>query len=287
MEQLELVLKDDLETLVPAMIAFNNEELMKQVNEILPRYMNAVYTDDDIAQAKEDRARLNAFIKSIDGVRKSVKARYLVPLSEFTEKVNEVISAVEQATGKIGDVITAYDEKCRAEKKAAVTEYFNGVIGDLAPVVPYEKIEDARWYNATAKLKAVYTAIDDKIKKIHEDLGVIEQLGAENAEGLKLYYFRTLNLSAALQENERIKQEKAAIEQMRRQKEEQAQSAAITAEEEQEQAQVQEETGMPKAPPMYVLQFEVKATAAQLQALKACLVENGIKYTAIKKGKEE
>lgn len=37
MSQLELVLKDDITQLIPAMIAWNNKELMAQVNEILPQ----------------------------------------------------------------------------------------------------------------------------------------------------------------------------------------------------------------------------------------------------------
>ena len=66
MAQLELVLKDDIEKLIPAMIAWNNTVLMAEVEAILPRYQNQVYTEDNIAQAKEDRAKLNSFIKVLD-----------------------------------------------------------------------------------------------------------------------------------------------------------------------------------------------------------------------------
>ena len=167
MEQLEVIIKDDVAKMIPAMIAWNNEELLERVqNEILPRYMNLVYTDEDITQAKEDRAALNAWIKSLDEKRLEIKKIYSGPLDKFTEQVKEVIAAVKQATDRIGEIITTHDNKAKAEKKAEIVKYFNEVIGDLADLVPYEKIEDTKWYNATSKFKATAKAIDEKVGKI-------------------------------------------------------------------------------------------------------------------------
>jgi len=116
MSQLELILKDDVSKLIPAMIAWNNKELMAQVNEILPRYLNAEY-GDDISQAKEDRTALNNFIKTLNSKRLEIKKVYTAPLDKFTEEVNEVIAAVTKATDRIGEIITTAENKVKAEKK--------------------------------------------------------------------------------------------------------------------------------------------------------------------------
>ena len=89
MSQLELILKDDVSKLIPAMIAWNNKELMAQVNEILPRYLNAEY-GDDISQAKEDRTALNNFIKTLNSKRLEIKKVYTAPLDKFTDRKSVV-----------------------------------------------------------------------------------------------------------------------------------------------------------------------------------------------------
>lgn len=259
MSQLELVLKDDLTKLIPAMIAWNNKELMAQVNEILPRYLNAEY-GDDIAQAKADRTALNNFIKTLNAKRLEIKKAYTAPLDKFTAEVNEVIAAVEQATNRIGEIISAAENKAKAEKKAEIVKYYSEVIGDLADLVPYEKIEDAKWYNATAKIKATCKEIDEKIKKIHDDLTVIESLGAADADSLKLFYFRTLNLAQTIEENNRLKADRAKVAELNV-----TQKAVASDDEETE----------------ITIRFEVKGSAEDFKKLAAFLNENNIEYKKI------
>lgn len=261
MEQLEVIIKDDVAKMIPAMIAWNNEELLERVqNEILPRYMNLVYTDEDITQAKEDRAALNAWIKSLDEKRLEIKKIYSGPLDKFTEQVKEVIAAVKQAIDRIGEIITTHDNKAKAEKKAEIVKYFNEVIGDLADLVPYEKIEDTKWYNATSKFKATAKAIDEKVGKIREDLTVIDSLGAADTDGLKLFYFRTLNLAQTIEENKRLKEDRAKVAEL---------NAAQRAENSDS-----EETEI-------TIRFEVKGSAEDFQKLAAFLNENNIEYRKI------
>lgn len=260
MEQLEVIIKDDVAKMIPAMIAWNNKELMAQVNEILPRYLNAEY-GDDISQAKEDRTALNNFIKTLNSKRLEIKKVYTAPLDKFTEEVNEVIAAVTKATDRIGEIITTAENKAKAEKKAEIVKYFNEVIGDLADLVPYEKIEDTKWYNATAKIKATTKAIDEKIAKIREDLTVIDSLGANDTNGLKLFYFRTLNLAQTIEENKRLKEDRAKVAELN------AVQKAATSDGE-------EETEI-------TIRFEVKGSAEDFQKLAAFLNENNIEYRKI------
>mgnify|MGYP003500856375 CR=1 FL=1 len=262
MAQFELVLKDDIAKLIPAMLAWNNKEIMAQVNEILPRYMSVEY-GDDIDQAKADRTTLNNLTKRMNEWRLEIKKEYTAPLDKFTAEVNEVIEAVSKATERIGEIIAAHDNKIKSEKKAEIVKYYKSVIGDLADLVPYEKIEDTKWYNATSKYKKVYAEIDKIIAKIHEDLTVINSLGADDTEGLKLFYFRTLNLVDALNENERIKQEKAKI-------------GALS-----EANSVDKQTDSDEKDEVFTIRFEVKGTQKELAKLAKFLRDNGIEYSKI------
>lgn len=269
MEQLELVLKDDLEKLIPAMIAWNNTELMASVQAILPKYQNQVYTDDNIAQAKEDRATLNAFIKALDSERLEIKKRYTAPLDKFTTEVKEVISAVQTVVDKIGSTITEFDEKRRLEKKTQIVEYFTSQIGDLAGLVTYQSIEDSKWYNATANFKKICSEIDEKLSKINEDLSVIENLNTTDKDGLKAFYFRSLNLALAIQENDRLLKERALIEERKAKANELADKPNAQ--------EIAKETETE-----FTIRFEVTGTATEFQNLKKFLKDNKIKYKAIK-----
>ena len=267
MEQLELVLKDDLEKLIPAMIEWNNSELMAKVEAILPRYQNQVYTDENIAQAKEDRAKLNAFAKALDSERLEIKKRYTAPLDKFTTEVKNVIGAVEAVANKIGAIITEYDEKRRLEKKTQIVEYFTSKIDDLAGLVTYARLEDSKWYNATVSLKKIYAEIDEKLAKIHDDLSVIEALNSVDKDGLKAFYFRSLNLALAIQENERLLKERALIEERK------AQVSYSTPKSTAQQEEAREVE--------FTIRFEVTGTTTEIQNLKKFLQDNKIKYKAV------
>lgn len=261
--QLELVLKDDLTKLIPAMIAWNNAELMTSVKAILAQYESVDY-GDDIAQAKADRTRLNNFTKSLNERRIEIKKVYSAPLDKFTAEVNEVIDEVKTVSDKISGIIAAHDDKIKAEKKAEIVKYYASVIGDLAELVPYEKIEDSKWYNATSKLKAICAEIDSKVTKIREDLSVIDSLGADDANSLKLFYFRTLNLAEALKENERIKQDKAKIAELN-----------ATQKEANNESDEDGETEI-------TIRFEVTGSAEDFKKLAQFLNDNHIEYRKIK-----
>ena len=277
MEKMELVLQSDLESMIPAMIAWNNEELMAQVKELLVQYDNTVYDESNITQAKEDRARLNKFADALNSERLAIKKRYVAPLDKFTAEVNEVVGAVNSASMRIVAVVTEYDAKKRAEKRRKVQEHYDVAIGDLRDCVPYERLEDTRWYNASVSLKSATTEIDVALERIRNELIAIDALQSPDDAQIKAYYFRTLSLAQALQENERLKEERRRAE---------AYSARVQA------AQAQQETSevtvnietsgcTQAAPKLLTVRFAVQATAEQLKALKAFLTAHKMDFKPI------
>ena len=68
-QELALIMKTPVEELIPAMLAWNNTELLEAVEQALKQYEGLEYTDEQIAAAKSDRAVLNAFVKSLNDER--------------------------------------------------------------------------------------------------------------------------------------------------------------------------------------------------------------------------
>jgi membrane protein involved in colicin uptake len=68
-------------------------------------------------------------------------------------------------------------------------------IGDLAEVLPFEKIFDSRYLNQTYKLATAQKEIVDKIDTVKTDLETIDSLDSKYKLNAKDVYIKTLDLS--------------------------------------------------------------------------------------------
>ena len=79
-QELTVVLERPIEELIPAMLNWNNAELMAQVKTLLTQYEGIVYSEEQIGEAKKDKAQLNAFIKALNDERIRIGKIYTSPL---------------------------------------------------------------------------------------------------------------------------------------------------------------------------------------------------------------
>lgn len=279
--ELALVLKTPIEELIPQMIAFNNEELLARVEHYLTQYEGITYDDSAIGVAKKDRTQLNAFCKALNDERIRIGKIYSEPYNKFKSEVDVVIDRVKAVTVKIDQQIKAYEADRQAKRQNEITEYFNSVVGDFAGLIPYEKIHRAEWLNVSTSMKSIKEDIDTVLTNAKNALVAIEALGSPDEHIIKAYYFRTLNLSGALLENERLKKERAAVAELKARQE--AAQAVASAEQvvSQPVAPVKTEKPNVETSAMQTIRFAVTATIEQFKALHKFLVDNHIKYSKI------
>lgn len=269
--ELTLALATPIEDLVPKMIAFNNTELLAAVEEMLSAYDGVVYDDEHISDAKQDRSTLNAFSKALNDERIRIGKLYNSPYEKFKAQVDEVIDRVKVASAKIDEQVKAYEDKKRAEKQDEIIEYFKSVIGEFSGCIPYERVHQSKWLNASTTMKSVKAEIDAIITNAKSALIAISALGSQDEELIKAFYFRTLDLSAALNENNRLKKEREAAAELKA-RQEAAQPAAV---------EVKAETPA-QAPKLQTVKFAVTGTVEQLKALQHYLRENKLDYKPIR-----
>lgn len=283
MATMELVLSTPIEQLAPKLIAWNNAELLAQVKERLETYKGKIYDDNSIAEAKDDRATLNNFAKSLDSERIRIGKVYSTPYDKFKKEVDEVVSAVKSVALTIDEQVKAYETKQQEKKLAEIKQYFEETVPDaLKPFITYEKIHNVKWLNVTVKMPAVKKEIDATFEKIAQELETIEALKSEDEIELKTTYFSTLSLTEAIKTNERRKAERQRVIE--------AQKAAAerkAAEEKAVQQQVAQPAQKPEIPqeqnePKFSISFKVTGTAEQINALDAYLKANNLKYEIIK-----
>ena len=273
MNELSLVLNKPVEELVPLMISWNNAELLTAVKNQLEGYKGIQYSDEQIGVAKKDKATLNSFVKALNNERIRIHKVYIAPYDKFKSEVDEVCAAVNEVICEIDKQVKDYEASCKAKKQEKVTNYFASVIGDLKEFIPYEKIHNETWLNASKSMKSIQSEIDDIVNNAKNALVAIEALHSEDEALIKAYYFRTLDLGNALLENDRLKEERSKIEKS---------SQPPVKEEIKPNNEVVAELAINKQPNIKSVKFEVFGTLDQLKALKQFLIQNNIKYSAIK-----
>lgn len=278
---MEFVMGSSLETL-PKTIDFNFGELKVQLAESLELYRGLVVTEDGIKGAKEDRAKLNKLREALESKRKEVKRECMAPYTDFEAKVKELVGLIDQPIAAIDAQLKEYEEKRRAEKRAAVKEIYDNTIGTLYPLLPFEKLWRDEWYNTSMSMKKIRDAVIEAETKAASDLEVLATVESEFAEAVKLKYLETLDLSAALAERARLQ---AQAERLR---EYEAQRTAQAEEQHTEEQTPDPVAGAVGQKPneigeetIYLLRFECQITRDQAAELSAWLKARNIKYRRI------
>lgn len=217
-EKMEFRLINPTEDGFLRVIKWNKEELEAAVRHKISAYQNVVYTEDNMKQAKEDRAELNRLAKAIEERRKMVKKIINEPYDVFEAELKEVLALIQEPVGIIDRQVKAFEDQQKEEKKKRIRSAYDEVIGDLGQVLPFEKVFDSRYLNQTYKLATAQADIKAKVEKVRTDLETIDSLESKYKLNAKDVYIRTLDLSKALAENKRLSDLEEKLEAERRRK---------------------------------------------------------------------
>ncbi len=273
---MEVRLTPAIEQVIPPQISFNFEEIKSELAGKLQVYQNMVVTESGIREAKADRANLNKFKAALADSRKAVKAQWNQPLSDFEGKMKELERMVDEPIGAIDRQVKAYDEAKKQDKRQQIELFFEGAVGDLEEVLPLSKIWNDRWLNATYPMKDIEKEIVERIRKTHSDIGIIVAMQLPCCDQMLSTYLETLDMSRAMEEKHKYEQAQKAKAQAK-----QAEPAPSSpAEQPVAEAVVNtpQEAAGEAIPELRVLDFRVWVTPEQMQALKAFLVQNHIRY---------
>lgn len=301
METTEIRMITDLDKAVPQSLDFNFEEVKTWLSENLAAYRNMVVTEDAIAAAKTDKAKIRKISSAISEQRIAVKKRYLEPYQVFEANMKELSGMCDEASKNIDDQLKKFEEQRKAQKRNDLLAFYQT---QNAPAwLTFERIENPRWMNVTFSMDEAHKEITEKVSAINADIESISGFDAEFADEMLLEYRKTLNASGAIQrgnELRRMKQERErriaeqkAVEKARTAEREEAErrraEAAIAAKQAREAAEMAEQTEepmqepaeQPEEEPVQILDFRVYVTQEQKIALRDWLKENKIRVTRV------
>lgn len=192
---------------------FDADELKKQIAEKTEPYTKLVVTADTLKDAKDIRASLNKEKTALDTERKEVEKEYKKPLTEFTNKVKEVLGLYDAAIANIDKQTKAIDEERIKKKQEHLHKLYDENIGIYAEFLPFEKVKRPQWDNATYKDIDILHDISGDKTKIMGDLDVLKALDSEIYDELiKKYKASGNDLATAIKANQDYIQAKQLAE---------------------------------------------------------------------------
>ena len=186
---------------LPEVIEFNYDELKKEITEKAEKYMNLVYTEDQIREAKKDVAVLRKFTKALSDERIRVKKECMKAVEPFEEKVKELCGIVDESICNIDKQVKEYEDQKKKDKYNEIRDFFEEL--EKPEWLTLLQIFDEKWLNASTSYKSIQEAIVSEIARIKEDLSTIEKTLEFSFEATEVYK-DTLDITKAIQEGHRL-----------------------------------------------------------------------------------
>ena len=203
-EKMEIRLVNPTEDGFLQRIDWNKAELEENVRSIVAAYQGLVYTEDTVSDAKNDRAALRKLLNEIEDRRKLVKKKCMEPYEVFESDLKDVTALIKEQISIIDGQVKEYENSVKEEKKARLQDVYAEAIGELAEVLPFERVFEAQYLNVSFKESKAATEIQEKVQRVKSDLAAIDALDSKYKLNAKDVYVRTLDMSKAMAENARL-----------------------------------------------------------------------------------
>lgn len=207
------VLKNDIDVKIEGVqkITDNMSEVKEYALKTKEYYETLVYNDEQIKEAKDERASINKVVKKVADYRKDIVEKFNKPLEEFVKTAKETESILKEASNCIDVQIKKYEEEEKQAKKKECKELFDNLVGDLSELISFEKVFDNRWLNKTTKMTEVEQDIKNVIEKVNTGLQAIKGLNSEFETELINTFLQDYDLSKAIMKNTQLKEQKERL----------------------------------------------------------------------------
>lgn len=266
---------------IPNEIQFNFEELKSELSKKVEKYETLVYDEDQIQEAKKDRASLKKLQTALNDERLRREREYMKPFQVFKDQVNEIREIIDKPIKIIDEQLEGYEEDRKRKKREEIGAYW-AQDSKHPDWITLPLIFQDKWLNASYSMTQIKKDIDSKVGQINYDMETLEMLPEYSFEAVEVYK-TTLDMNKAIAEGQRLadiqkrkeEAEKAEKELMAKVEEEEAE--AIMADMEAESSPAPEQ----KEEKKMMVRFEVELTVDQAKELRTFFQERGIRFWAM------
>lgn len=218
-------------------IEWNKAELEAAVRAKVAEYTGVAYTEETMKSAKADRAELNKLLKAIEERRKKVKEIINQPYADFEKELKTVTTLISNQVKEIDAQVKKFEDDQKAEKKKKIKAAYDEAIGEMAEILPFDRVFAQAYLNKTYKLETAIDEVKKQIEAVRTDLDTIDGVCGKYKLNAKDVYIRTLDLSKALAEEKRLRELEEKMEADRIRKEQETEKRRQAEEERRRQAE--------------------------------------------------
>ena len=235
---------------------------------------------DEYRVAKAQRADVRKLKKAIDDKRKELKSEYEAPLKAFEAAVKEVTGPIDDLDASMKEAIDAYEAGLRDERRASLEKEYADFAPALVSLVPFERLDDLRWYLASCQYEAAKDELLKRVEAIGRDERSIDNLSLSDDERaeLKADYFSTLDMADALAKARERREQRERVTELERRRQEALQAAEPAPQREEAYVDAADELGMVDE------RLDEMATASEVEPTYGIVIEaqelTGLAYQA-------
>lgn len=252
----------------------NIQEAKEYALELKKYYSSLIFSEEQINEAKEERANINKMIKKISDYRKSIIEEFKKPISNFEMNAKECEKILKETAEYVDNQVKSFEDKEKEIRFNNAKEIYNNLIEELKEVVPFEKVFNDKWLNKGSWKGNKSTLIEDEINSIKETIRggfkVIEGLNSEFELELKSLYLVNYSLEEVLNKKSELEKNKELFIN--------TQNAKKEIEKEKIEEMLTNEVKEDETDPIMTYTLKITGPLSKQKALKQFLELNEMKY---------
>ncbi len=201
----------------PGTIELNFAELNQQMDEKLAEYKGIVFTEETKDIAKRELASLRKLKKDVDTARTAAKKEWMKPYETFEKEMKKLSAKVDEPIGLIDGQVKEFEEKRRDEKRVEIRKAYDELAGDIEEYLPFARIYDKRWENATVSMKSIRESIESSADSARIAVETICGMQSEAVADALAIYKDSMDMAKAVAYINNYERQRAEI--MRREEE--------------------------------------------------------------------
>ncbi|WP_440452176.1 DUF1351 domain-containing protein [Ruminococcus intestinalis] len=166
--QLQLITKDKkLSEMIEGIT-----QIRSIVKEKMKVYECITYTEDDIKEAKADRAMINKSSKALNDTRIELEKIYMQPFNKFKDVVKDTCDMLDLTSNSIDLQIKKFEQEEKDAKMKQIREYFDE---NNEYLVNFDRCFKSNWLNKNKGIAVVKAEINEVLELVEADFDKLKE----------------------------------------------------------------------------------------------------------------
>lgn len=269
------ILKNEIQAKITgvAKVEDNIYEAKEFALQLRDYYSKLIFTDEQLSDAKSERASINKVTKKIAEYRKNIVAEFNKPIEEFEKTAKETENILKETADFVDVQVKKFENEEKERKRTDIESIYEKLVEELKDIVPIEKIFDNSWLNKTTKLATIQEEIQNKLNNIRTGLNAIEELHSDFEIELKNSFLQDFDLSKAIIKNNQLQEQRKKLSIVEDKKEEIVQEKIET--------MLKEEVKEDVSDPVLTYTLEITGSLSKQKKLKEFLILNNFSFKKV------